>query len=44
MGLKTRFHMHQVCSSLVPLLGPFRGKPGSAQEASLRQCLKGILV
>ena len=35
LGPKPRFRMHQVCSSLVPLLGPFRGKPASAQDAHM---------
>ena len=43
VGPKPPFNMHQVCSGLVPLLGPFRGKPGSAAEACLRACAVGWL-
>ena len=43
MGPKPRFDMHQVCSSLVPLLGPFRGKPDAAAEACLRARAVGWL-
>ena len=37
VGPKPRFHMYQVCSSLVPRLGLFCGKQGSVQEACLRE-------